>query len=523
MRHGIQFSDTPVLTSSFARDSRTDPSPASLGEEAVGSNGQSQYSLRQILPTARFVADDDVVFRSIAESPNTARQGELVVYRIGEDCPAKLVADALARGASGILTEQLLPCPLPQCIVADVELSMASVNATLLDRPDRKMLTVGVVGSAGKTTTSLLISSLLRSCGIRAAYQTDLGDSDGIVQSTSETAMPVNSELVEWFSEAHDSQCNAAVVEISDEEARRGHYDAVEFDMVVVTGSATCSGDFGPSGLQCVLERLARDGVIVAPIEDRKTLQVARDGGARVVTYGIRQRADVTAKIIDQSNGMTTLLVTHQDTTAVMETSLCGAGTAANHAAAILVGLLVEEPLHEIVEKLSQLRSIPGRGQRIDCFSQPAVIVDAGGTTDRVATALRSFRSMKSGGQLWCVLAIDPADEPEFLARYGSLIERFADQAVITAQPSGKQRFLAASHAILDGVKKCAAFRLVADRKRALQWAMSEASTNDTILFFTGEKDQSANQQRTDIERISEWVQSARASDEQPVQLSIFK
>ena len=70
MRHGIQFSDTPVLTSSFARDSRTDPSPASLGEEAVadGSNGQSQYSLRQMLPTARFVADDDVVFRSMASS-----------------------------------------------------------------------------------------------------------------------------------------------------------------------------------------------------------------------------------------------------------------------------------------------------------------------------------------------------------------------------------------------------------------------------------------------------------------------
>jgi UDP-N-acetylmuramoyl-L-alanyl-D-glutamate--2,6-diaminopimelate ligase len=482
-----------------------------------------QLSLQKILPTSRFFSGNDVVFTSIAESAETAEQGELVVYRIGQDCPSKLIADAMARGAAGILTEQVLPCPLPQCIVGDIELAMASITAESLDHPDRKMLTIGVVGSAGKTTTALLVSSLLRASGIRTAYQTDLGESDGIVQLTSSTSLPVNAPLVEWLSEADDSQCKAAIVEISEDEARRGHYDAIKFDMVVVTGSATCSGDFGPSGLQCVLERLTHDGVIVAPVDDEKTIRVARDCGANVVTYGVRKSADVTAKIIDQSGGMTTLLVTHHDTTAVMETSLCGAGMAANHAASISVGMLVGQPLHEVVEKLSQLRSIPGRGQRLESFAHAAVVLDAGGSPDRVTTTLRTFRSMKSAGRLWCVLAIDGSDSPEVLARYGNLIERFADNAIVTAVTEGNSSFLKASHAILDGVEKCAAFRLVANRRRAIEWAISEARPNDTILFITGEKNQAAHAQRSDLERISGWVDSAREPNDEPVKLKVFQ
>lgn len=525
MRHGINFSDTLVSNSVFANKSEPVSSPKYLGEQAQGNDSQDdgQLSLREILPTSRFFSGDDVRFATIADSAATAEPGELVIYRIGQDCPSKLIADAMARGAAGILTEQVLPCPLPQCIVGDIELAMASITAESLGHPDRKMLTVGVVGSAGKTTTALLVSSLLRASGNRTAYQTDLGESDGIVQSTSVASLPAGAPLVEWLSEAHDSQCNVAIVEITEHEARHGHYDAIEFDMLVLTGSATCSGDYGPSGLQCVLERLTHDGVIIAPVDDDKAIRAAREFGASVVTYGVRKSADVTAKIIDQSGGMTTLLVTHYDTTAVMETSLCGVGMAANHAAAITVGLITAQPLNEVVEKLSQLRSIPGRGQRLESFPHAAVVLDAGGSPDRIATTLRTYRSMKSNGRLWCVLAVDGNDKPELLARYGNLIERFADNAIVTAVSEEKSSFLKASHAILDGVEKCAAFRLVANRRRAVEWAISESGPNDTILFISNEKNQTAHAQRSDLERISRWVDAAREPNDEPIKLKVFK
>ncbi|MFK8114071.1 MAG: Mur ligase family protein, partial [Rubripirellula sp.] len=486
MRHGINRSNK--LVNHLAGDIKLVDSDSfeSSKEFAaeVESGSSDSISLRRVLPSARFFAGDDVVFSAIATTPESANEGDLIVYRIGEADPAKLVATALARGAVGILTEQVLPCPLPQCIVGDIEPAMAAITAEQLEHPDRKLLTVGVIGSAGKTTTSLLVSSLLRSMGMRTAYQTDLGESDGVLQSTSSDSLPSGTALVELLGESCDGQCQASIIELRDDDARHGCYDAIEFDVLIVTGSASAADDFGPSGLQCALDRLSSKGVVVAPVDDAKAMQVLEDNHAKVVTYGVRKPADLSVKIIEQSGGMTTLLVSYHDITAVMETTLCGAGMAGNHAAAILTGLLLDQPLQDVIEKVSQLHSVPGRGQRLSDLEHATVVIDAGGSPDRAATALRTHRSMKAAGRLWCVLAIDGKEAPEVLAQYGNHLERFADHPVIASQRDAKTSFLAGTHGILDGVEKCAAFRLVADRARAIDWAITEAAPNDTVLII---------------------------------------
>ncbi|MGB7328393.1 MAG: Mur ligase family protein [Rubripirellula sp.] len=491
MRHGIN--QTPSnATSDSARNQLEAGSPVSL---------------RRTLPAGRLTVSEDVQISSVADSSATAKPGDLIVYRIGKDDPAKLVAQAMARGAAAILTEQLLPCPVPQCIVGDVDLAMASITAELLGRPDRKVLTIGVIGSAGKTTTSLLLSTLLRASGVRAGFQTDLGTHDGVVQVTAPESLSSGSELVTWIGEAADAGSQAVVVELSDDEARYGHYDSIEFDMVVVTGSAISGNDFGPNGLACVLERLADDGVVVAPADDPRAMRVIEEHDVRYVSYGVRKAADVTAKIIDHAGGMTTLLVTYHDTTAVMETSLCGGAMAANHAAAIAVGLLLDQPLYEAIEKISTLRTVPGRGQRLARYGHASVVMDVAGTPERAAASLRTFRGMKGAGRLWCVMAVDCGEQPEILAHYGNLIERFADQAIVTAQPGTRKSFMPASHAVLDGVEKCAVMRLVADRSRAIKWAISEAGPNDTILVMTGERNQTAKAGRTDLQKLEKMIE----------------
>ena len=204
------------------------------------------------------------------------------------------------------------------------------------------------------------------------------------------------------------------------------------------------------------------------------------------------------------------------------------AAMAANHAAATLVGLLIAQPLQDVVEKLGQLRVIPGRGQRLESYGHATVVLESGGSPDRIATALRTHRSMKSGGRLWCLLAIDSEIPGEHLAQLGSSMERFADSAIVTSTLAGKRTFLSASHHVLDGVERCASFRLVADRRRALEWAVSEAGPQDTVVLFLNERNQTAQQQRCDIEQITKSLEEMRESRNKPTQspapthLSIF-
>ena len=113
-------------------------------------------------------------------------------------------------------------------------------------------------------------------------------------------------------------------------------------------------------------------------------------------------------------------------------------------------------------------------------------------------------------GRLWCVLAVDASDGLEQLASYGNLSERLAGHTIVTSKRGAKANFLAASHAVMDGVKECAALRLVADRTRAIEWAIAEARPSDTILVITGERNQTAHEHRLDVERIRQCVEAAR-------------
>ena len=159
MREGTDPKDVVVARSDSSTLGDCKPKSADSRQSHGGDHPDTNrstdvFSLRQILPASRFLTSDDLFFGSVAASPKEATEGQLVVYRIGSMCPAQVVAEALARGAAGILTEQVLPSPLPQCIVGDIENALAKIAAHEHKHPDRELLNVAVVGSAGKTSTT---------------------------------------------------------------------------------------------------------------------------------------------------------------------------------------------------------------------------------------------------------------------------------------------------------------------------------------------------------------------------------
>ncbi|MDV6032323.1 MAG: hypothetical protein F9B45_19995 [Phycisphaera sp. RhM] len=470
--------------------------------------------LAALFPEAKFFGCEDLAVSNLVDDVADCDQGDVVLYRIGEGDPNELISVALARGASGILTEQMLPCPLPQCIVGSVDHALARIASARHRQPDRTLLTVGVLGHSGKTSTCLLAAALTKALGIRTAYQCDLGSSDGVVNETSSQHVCYGAELIEWIAESSDCLSRIAIIEIDETAARDGHYDAMQFDVLMVTGKRELSDDFGPCGLQCLLEQLTPTGIVIAPGDDAKTVRLLDEARCKPIFYGTSSDSEFGAIMIDQSGGMATLMLTAGDTSAMMETPLCGISMASNIAAAAALGSLLGHSPHEIAKHLSTLRSIPGRGQRLVDFGHATVVLETGGTVDRVTESLRTAKAVGAGGRVWCVLAIGEADGDDLLASYGHAIERFAHHCVVTSRPNQAGSFLQRSHQLLDGVKKCAAIRLVADQDKAIEWAIESSRARDTIVVITNQRVQSAHESRTEIDRLARLVDAVRSKQD---------
>ncbi len=480
--------------------------------DEVGAN-ETPVDLGELFPEARFYGGEVFSVTNIAHDASMCGPGDVVIYRTGEGDPNELIADALARGAAGLISEQLLPCPIPQCVVGNVDHALAKIAARQNDRPDRKLLTVGVLGQNGKTSSCLLMATLTTALGIRTAYQCDLGSSDGVVNDSPSRAIPVGADMIRWLAESGDCMSRVAIMEIDEKAARAGHYDAIQFDVLVVTGKSELSDDFGPCGLASLLERLTATGIVIAPQCDIPSLELLESGSAQIIGYGTTADSEFSAISIDQSGGMSTLMLCAGDTSAMVETPLCGQAMAANIAAATALGALLGHSPHEIGEHLSTLRTIPGRGQRLIEFGQATVVLETGGSVERVTEALRTAKASGAGGRVWCVMAIGESDADDELANYGHMIERFADHSVVTSHPNQTAEFLKRSHQVLDGVRECAAVRLVADQKRAIQWAMESCKPRDTVVVVLNRRGQTPFAARTELAAIEEIVGKTRAEN----------
>ena len=470
------------------------PSPSIAEETTLG----------RCLPSVT-VAGRDVARVQVPVSIDDAHPGCVLVHRTGIDDPVDTAARSMAVGVAGIVTEQLLPCSVPQYLVADADAAAATLTHLALGRPDTRLLTIGVVGEAGKTTTALLIAKLLRKVGLQVAYRTDLGSSDGVSQTTPNLIAGGGQSLYIDLNAAVEAASQVAVIEVDSRAARNGEFDDMTFDIVVVTEGPRDGDCFGPGPIETILERLEADGVVVASTSANDLWKTIRSRDLAGVSYG-RDGADVQYDILEASGGLMTMTLNQLDTVAVLESGLTGRVNAANIAAAGAVGLLMSIPINEIADELGHPTRLPGRETRVALPGVAATIVDVASTPASVSATLINHRRQNPGGRLWVVATTDCRDATH--KAVGNALARSADEIVLTCgSDSKKATFLADAHCVIDGVDDARRCRPIANFEEAVRWTMSQAKFTDTVVVLVGQSEKVTPQiHRRRIERALAMV-----------------
>jgi UDP-N-acetylmuramate-alanine ligase len=103
------------------------------------------------------------------------QRGYLYLYQRIQHRWASVYPDAIARGASLIVCEQECQPGLPSIRVTDTRKAAALLARLYFNCPSSSFRLVGVTGTNGKTSTSLIIFEALRRLGYKAGWIGTLG------------------------------------------------------------------------------------------------------------------------------------------------------------------------------------------------------------------------------------------------------------------------------------------------------------------------------------------------------------
>lgn len=130
------------------------------------------------------------------------------------------IDDAIAHGAVAIIHEKPLSAYHEQVLyvqVTDVRTAMADAAAVFFEEPSKGLITIGVTGTEGKTSTVDFIWQLLRLAGKKAGFSSTVSFSFGgePIANPAHQTTPESITVQERLARMRDNGCEYAVIEAS--------------------------------------------------------------------------------------------------------------------------------------------------------------------------------------------------------------------------------------------------------------------------------------------------------------------
>ena len=128
-----------------------------------------------------------------------------------------------------------LPADTVLIITKDTRVALARLSDCFFDHPSSKMRIIGVTGTKGKTTSSLLIYNLLNAGGIKAGYIGSNGVSFDDLHFNTVNTTPESYDLHYYMNRMIDNGISTLVMEVSSQALKLSRVHGIKFDITVFT------------------------------------------------------------------------------------------------------------------------------------------------------------------------------------------------------------------------------------------------------------------------------------------------
>ena len=418
----------------------------------------------------------DIIYDSRKIAPET-----MFVCMVGAVTDGhKYIPDAVEKEASVIVLEKeeeaaQIPENITVLKVESARLALALMSAALFDHPARKLVTIGLTGTKGKTTTTYMIKKVLEMAGKKVGLIGTIGAMIGEEHLPSKNTTPESYELHRMFAAMVEAGCEYVVMEVSSQGLKLDRTAGILFDYGIFTNLSP--DHIGPAEhasfeeyMECksLLFRQCRIGIVNA--DDEHVEGILKGHTCEVKTFSAEKEADLMASDIGFIN---------EDGKLGMHFKVSGCMDC--QAKVHITGRF--SVYNSILEGLSKVQ-VKGRVEMLPVSKDYTLIIDYAHnevSTRSVLTTLMEYHPKR----LICVYG--GGGNRSKLRRYdmGEVTGEMADLCVLTCDNPRDEEIRDINNDIKVGLARSnGKYIEIDDRKEAIAYCMKNAKPGDMIVLL---------------------------------------
>lgn len=400
--------------------------------------------------------------------------------------------EASKQGAAAVIVEQEVETEGDTAVikVGNTRYAMAYIAAASCGNPSRKLKTIGITGTKGKTTTTYLIKSILENAGYKVGL---IGTIEVIIGDKHIPALNTTPEsyvLQDYLKQMVDAGLNAVVMEVSSQGLMLHRTAAIDFDLGIFTNIEP--DHIGPNEhtsfehyLECksMLFRQCRTGILNG--DDKHVDDVLKGHTCDVEKYGLTEGLDLVAKDIEFIKGKGYLGVSFKTEGLIdikAQADLPGIFSVYNSLCAIAVCRHFDINEESIKKALKEAK-VKGRIEMIKVSDDFTLMIDYAHNAMALESLLTTLKAYDPG-RLVCVFGC--GGNRSKLRRYemGEVSGRLADLTVITSDNPRFEEPLDIIKDIETGISKTSGKHIsIPDRKEAIRYVIKNGMPGDIIVL----------------------------------------
>lgn len=347
----------------------------------------------------------------------------------------KFAEDAVANGASAVISEYPLDLDVPNVVVADTKQTVGAVASVFYDHPSHRMRIYGVTGTNGKTTTATLTYDLLRLSGRRAGIVSTIGAR--FHNQTVETANTTPEAIVlhRILAEMVDAGVTDCVLEVSSHALMEGRVAGIHFHAAAFTNLTHDHLDYHRSmdeyarAKARLFEQVEVTNVeaIVLYAEDPASHVMVEFAPTRqAIMYSTKEDIEADIQVIWREE---TVLVSMKEFKLEVPVRFMGAFNAANLAATIGLVSTSDMALRNIVSNVPGLTLPKGRLERL-ATEDAEIYIDYAHTPDGLEKCLSTLQ--QDDRALVVVLSAAGDRDPTKRQDMGRIASHYSNEVIVT-------------------------------------------------------------------------------------------